>query len=68
VGSPIAAARAAGTGVIVDQNRVYGPPREVDPVTGGQVIMIFRDILTGNNGHQAGPGYDLVTGRGSWIE
>ena len=27
---------------------------------------IFRDITSGNNGASAGPGYDLVTGRGSW--
>jgi subtilase family serine protease len=25
----------------------------------------FRDITAGSNGHSAGPGYDLVTGRGS---
>ncbi len=25
----------------------------------------FRDITVGNNGHNAGPGYDLATGRGS---
>ena len=67
VATPIAAARAAGTGVIVDQNRVYSAPTEVDPVTGAQTVMLFRDILTGNNGHPAGRGYDLVTGRGSWI-
>jgi hypothetical protein len=27
----------------------------------------FHDITTGNNGYAAGPGYDLVTGRGSPI-
>jgi subtilase family serine protease len=27
----------------------------------------FHDITTGNNGFQAGPGYDLITGRGSPI-
>ena len=25
----------------------------------------FHDIVVGNNGYKAGPGYDLVTGRGS---
>jgi hypothetical protein len=27
----------------------------------------FRDIISGNNGASALTGYDLVTGRGSWI-
>jgi hypothetical protein len=29
--------------------------------------IAYRDITAGNNGASALPGYDLVTGRGSWI-
>jgi hypothetical protein len=28
--------------------------------------ITYRDITSGNNGANALPGYDLVTGRGSW--
>jgi subtilase family serine protease len=52
--TPIVAARAAGTGQVVDQAYVYG--NSID----------FRDILLGNNGFPCTKGLDLVTGRGSW--
>jgi subtilase family serine protease len=60
--SPMAAAHAAGTGSLINQNRVYG---QVTPGTG--LGMFFRDVVQGNNGYPAGPGYDLVTGRGAWV-
>jgi subtilase family serine protease len=53
--TPMVAARAAIAGVPVDAAYVYGPNATV------------RDITSGNNGAPAGAGYDLVTGRGSWI-
>jgi subtilase family serine protease len=52
--SPMWAARAAVAGVPVNAAYVYGNN------------INFRDITSGNNGASAGPGYDLVTGRGSW--
>ncbi len=42
-------------GVVVNAAYVYG----------GSIA--YRDITVGNNGASALPGYDLVTGRGSWI-
>jgi len=53
--SPMWAARAADAGVVVNGAYVYGSN------------IAYRDITTGNNGASAAPGYDLVTGRGSWI-
>jgi hypothetical protein len=29
--------------------------------------ITYRDITSGNNGASALPGYDLITGRGSWV-
>ena len=52
--SPMWAGRAAVSGAIVNASYVYGSS------------IAFRDIISGNNGASAGPGYDLVTGRGSW--
>jgi subtilase family serine protease len=52
--APMWAARSAAAGVQVDANYVYGN------------TITFRDITVGNNGADALPGYDLVTGRGSW--
>jgi len=49
------AARSAVTGRTVDAASVYG----------GSIV--FRDIQVGNNGAPALVGYDLVTGRGSWL-
>jgi subtilase family serine protease len=53
--SPMWAARAADTGTTVDAAYVYGKE------------ITFRDITEGNNGNACLVGYDLVTGRGSWI-
>jgi subtilase family serine protease len=52
--SPIMAARAAITGVVWDAAYVYSASRQ------------YFDVTVGNNGLPAGPGYDLVTGRGRW--
>jgi hypothetical protein len=48
------AGRSAVAGVVVNSTYVYGNN------------ITFRDITSGNNGAGALPGYDLVTGRGSW--
>lgn len=53
--SPMWAARAADAGSVVGASYVYGK------------TITFRDILSGNNGASCLPGYDLVTGRGSWL-
>jgi len=53
--SPMIAARAAVAGVVVNSAYVYGNS------------TTFRDITSGNNGASCLPGYDLVTGRGSWL-
>jgi subtilase family serine protease len=53
--SPMWAGRSAGAGVTVDSGYVYGNS------------ITYRDITSGNNGANALVGYDLVTGRGSWI-
>jgi hypothetical protein len=49
------AARSADQGVVVDSAYVYG----------GSIT--YRDITSGTNGQPALPGYDLVTGQGSWV-
>jgi subtilase family serine protease len=53
--TPMWAARSADQGTVVNSAYVYGSS------------ISFRDITSGNNGYPALPGYDLVTGRGSWI-
>jgi subtilase family serine protease len=53
--SPMWAARSADQGRVVNSAYIYG------------TSITFRDILSGNNGASAMTGYDLVTGRGSWI-
>jgi subtilase family serine protease len=53
--SPMWAGRSASAGVTVDSGYVYGNS------------ITYRDITSGNNGANALVGYDLVTGRGSWI-
>lgn len=53
--SPMWAARSAIAGAVVNAGYVYG------------TSITYRDITSGNNGASAGVGYDLVTGRGSWI-
>jgi subtilase family serine protease len=58
--SPMWAARAADSAAVVDSAYVYGSTIKPSAIT-------YRDITSGNNGAAAGVGYDLVTGRGSWI-
>lgn len=53
--SPMWAARAAVSGALVNASYVYGSN------------ITYRDITVGNNGAPCLTGYDLVTGRGSWI-
>ena len=55
VGSIIWAARSAVAGVVMNSAYVYGNH------------LTFRDITTGNNGAPCLKGYDLCSGRGSWI-
>ena len=54
--TPMWAGRAAVSGLVVDAKLLYSTP---SPIT-------FRDITAGSNGLPARPGYDLVTGLGSW--
>ena len=54
--APMWAARAAVSGLVIDATLLYSA---TSPIT-------FRDITAGSNGLPAGPGYDLVTGLGSW--
>jgi subtilase family serine protease len=53
--APMWAARSAVAGATVDASYVYG------------TAIAYRDITSGNNGESCLTGYDLVTGRGSWI-
>jgi len=53
--APMWAARAAVAGATVNAAYVYGS------------AITYRDITTGNNGAPCLTGFDLCTGRGSWI-
>jgi subtilase family serine protease len=53
--TPMWAARSADAGATVDAGYVYG----------GSIT--YRDITSGSNGASCLTGYDLVTGRGSWM-
>jgi subtilase family serine protease len=53
--SPMWAARSAVAGAVVNAGYVYGNS------------ITYRDITSGNNGASCLVGYDLVTGRGSWV-
>lgn len=53
--SPMWAARSADSGAVVNASYVYG----------GSIG--FRDITSGNNGAPCLVGFDLCTGRGSWV-
>jgi subtilase family serine protease len=53
--SPMWAARSADAGAVVNAAYVYGNN------------ITYRDITSGSNGYPALVGYDLVTGRGSWV-
>jgi subtilase family serine protease len=55
VASPLWAARAADAGIVVDASVVYSS------------TLTYRDITVGNNGAPCLVGYDLCSGRGSWI-
>ena len=54
--TPMWAARAADSGLVITPKLIYGPASPI----------VFRDITVGNNGEPTLPGYDLVTGLGSW--
>lgn len=53
--SPMWAARSSVAGTVVNSAYVYGSS------------ISYRDITAGNNGASCLVGYDLCTGRGSWI-
>jgi len=53
--SPMGAARSADAGVVVDATYLYGSS------------ITYRDITSGNNGASCLVGYDLCSGRGSWV-
>ena len=53
--SPMWAARSAVAGTVVNSAYVYGNS------------ITYRDITSGNNGAPCLVGFDLCTGRGSWI-
>jgi subtilase family serine protease len=53
--SPMWAGRAAVFGGVVNAATVYGP------------TITYRDITVGNNGAPCRTGYDLCSGRGSWL-
>ena len=54
--TPMWAARAAVSGRVIDAGHLYGSSSAID----------FRDITVGDNGLPALPGFDMVTGLGSW--
>jgi subtilase family serine protease len=53
--SPMIAARSAIAGSVVNASTVYGS------------AITYRDVTSGNNGAACLVGFDLCTGRGSWI-
>ncbi|HEU5211323.1 MAG TPA: S53 family peptidase [Gaiellaceae bacterium] len=53
--SPMIAARSAILGTVVNASTVYGS------------TITYRDITDGNNGAPCLTGFDLCTGRGSWL-
>jgi subtilase family serine protease len=54
--TPMWAARAATSGLVIDADMLYA----------AKPVIQFRDITAGDNGLPALPGYDMVTGLGSW--
>ena len=52
--TPIAAGRAAASGIALTTGTVYG------------ASLSWRDVTDGNNGAPCLAGFDLCTGRGSW--
>lgn len=71
-GTSLSAPAWAGILAIANQGRALAG---LPTLTGAQTLSSiyglpasdFHDIITGNNGYAAGPGYDLVTGRGTPI-
>jgi len=55
IGSPLWAARAADTGMVVNATTIYS------------ATITYRDITGGGNGAPCLPGYNLCAGRGSWL-
>jgi subtilase family serine protease len=53
--APMVAARAADSGAVINYSLIYS------------TAMHFRDVKTGNNGAPCLYGYDLCSGRGSWV-
>lgn len=53
--TPMWAARSADSGMVVDAAAVYGS------------AINYRDIQSGNNGAPCLVGFDLCSGRGSWV-
>jgi subtilase family serine protease len=72
-GTSLAAPMWAGVIAIADQGRVLNGLSTLDGATQTLPMLYslpstdFHDILTGNNGYATGPGFDLVTGRGTPI-
>ncbi len=71
-GTSIAAPQWAGLIAIADQERVQGDGgttltgyTQTLPALYSLPSSDFHDIVNGNNGYPAGPGYDLVTGLGT---
>jgi hypothetical protein len=72
-GTSFSAPAWAGLIAVADQGRVLSGAGTLDGPTGTLPALYqlpasaFHDVTSGNNGFPAGPGYDLVTGRGSPI-
>lgn len=72
-GTSLAAPMWAGVMACVNQGRSLAGKAALDGPTGTLPNLYalpssdFHDITTGNNGYATGPGYDLVTGRGTPI-
>jgi hypothetical protein len=72
-GTSLAAPSWAGIIAIANQGRALAGlgtldgPSQTLPMLYALPAGDFHDITTGNNGYAAGPGYDLVTGRGTPI-
>ncbi len=70
-GTSVAAPAWSGLLAVANQGRVAAGEGTLDsrastlPLLYSAPASDFHDITTGNNGIQASPGYDLVTGRGS---
>ncbi|HZL35042.1 MAG TPA: dockerin type I domain-containing protein [Tepidisphaeraceae bacterium] len=72
-GTSLAAPLWSGLIAVADQGRALNGLKSLDGAsqTLPKIYQLpasdFHDITTGNNGYAAGPGYDLVTGRGTPI-